>query len=512
MAVSTVTTSRTYLIQQLGELNDTLAQKTTQLARGKVGDTYGEIGDRRLLDIQLTQKVSMIETYEQTITISNLHLQTATMSLDRFEDLRQDAKSALDSNDFVIQDDGQTQTQSRAELLLNEAVNLLNTEVAGYYIFGGTDAVNDPVATLEAILDGENGLDGLRTYLSEFSQANLGTNNNGRIDTSALTTNYVPGPAPSDSTFTVSEDGAHDFGFDISAVTSTLTNVTLTGPLAADPDSFDVQFTGQPNLGETISVELTLAPDHTESVTIEFTAAANAEEEGTFAIGADLEETAQNLRDALEAEIETQAQTTLRAVSDEWAAEEFFTTYGGEEPQRIDGPPYDTATALTAGGSTTVAWYTGRNDATTDPRDDKNAVVDNNLTVNYGVRANETALRELVQSLAAFVAADFSGGTQTDEEYYNALTANLRTTLHPPGVDQSGVVDIATDIAITHRTVSLTEDRHVQMKNTYEATIDEIEGIDQDRVAAEILQLQNNIEVSYRASSIVFNLSLSDYL
>lgn len=511
MPVSSVTTSRTYLIQQLGQLNDTLAEKTTQLARGKVGTTYGDVGDRRLLDIQLTQKVGMIETYQQTITISNLHLQTGTMSLDRLEEIRQDSKSALDTNDFIIQDDGQTQTQSRAELLLNETLNILNTEVAGYYVFGGTDAVNDPVATIDAILDGANGLDGLRTYMSEFASANLGTNENGRLDTSALVTNYA-GAVPTDSTFTIAEDGAHDFGFDISAVTSTLTNVAVTGPLAADPDSFDVQFTGQPELGETISLDLTLPPDHTDTITIEFTAAATAEEEGTFAIGADLEETAQNLRDALEAEIEKQAQTTLRAVSDEWAAEEFFTTYNGEEPQRIDGPPFDTATALTAGGSTTVEWYTGRNDTTDDPRTDKNAVIDSNLTVNYGVRANETALRELVQSLAAFVAADFSGGTQTDEEYYNALSTNLRTTLQPPGVEQSGIVDIATDIAITHRTVSLTDDRHVQMKSTYEGTITEIEGIDQDLIAAEILQLQTNIEVSYRASSIVFNLTLSDYL
>ena len=55
-------------------------------------------------------------------------------------------------------------------------------------------------------------------------------------------------------------------------------------------------------------------------------------------------------------------------------------------------------------------------------------------------------------------------------------------------------------------------DRHVQMKSSYEGTIADIEGIDQDQVAAEILQLQTNIEVSYRASSIVFNLTLSDYL
>ncbi|GAB4530939.1 MAG: hypothetical protein Tsb0019_32670 [Roseibium sp.] len=511
MPVSTITTSRTYLTQQLGNLNDMLTERTTQLARGKVGTTYGEVGDRRLLDIQLTEKVSMIETYQQTITISNLHLETASMALDRLEGIRQDAKSALDTNDFVIQNDGQTQTQSRAELLMFEVLNILNTEVAGYYVFGGTDAVNNPVATIDAILDGAGGRDGLRTYMEEFAAANLGAADTGRVDVSALTTNYV-GPVPTDSTFTISEDGAHDFGFDIAAVTSNLTNVTVTGPAAADPDSVDIQFTGQPALGETMSVELSLPPDHTETISVEFTAAATAEAEGTFAIGADLEETAQNLRDALAAEIEKQAKTTLRAVSDEWAAEEFFTTYNGEEPQRVDGPPFDTATALIAGGSTTVEWYTGRNTSTTDPRSDKNAVVDSTLTVKYGLRANETALRELVQSLAAFVAADFSGGASTDEEYYNALSTNLRTTLQPAGVEQSGIVDMATDVALTHRTVSLTEDRHVQMKSTYEGTITEIEGIDQDRVAAEILQLQTNIEVSYRASSIVFNLTLSDYL
>ncbi|MFC6657064.1 hypothetical protein ACFQEX_17140 [Roseibium salinum] len=114
MTVSSITTSRTYLTRQLSELNDLLAEKTTQLARGKVGTTFGDVGDRRLLDIQLTQKVSSIETYQQTITVSDLHLKTLDMSLERLEDIRRDAKSALDTNDFILQHDGKTQTQSRA--------------------------------------------------------------------------------------------------------------------------------------------------------------------------------------------------------------------------------------------------------------------------------------------------------------------------------------------------------------------------------------------------------------
>ncbi|PVB59279.1 flagellar protein [Labrenzia sp. 011] len=511
MTIGNITTSRNYLTRQLTEMNDLLAEKTTQLATGKVGTTYGDVGDRRLLDIQLTQKVSMIETYQETITVANLHLETMTMSLERLEDIRRDAKTALDTNDFVIQNDGQTQTQARAELLLNETLNILNTEIAGYYVFGGTDAVDSPVASMDAILDGADGLDGLRTYMSQFAEANLGASNTGRTTISALTTNYA-GAIPTDSTFTLAEDGAHDFGFDISAVTSTLSNVTVTGPAAADPDSVDFAFTGQPDLGETISIELSMPPDHTDTISIELTAALTNEGEGSFVVGADLEETAQNLRDAIAAEIENQAMTTLRAVSDAWASDEFFSTFAGEEPQRVDGPPYDSATAMTAGGSTTVAWYTGTNTATSDPRTDKNAVIDTNLTVNYGVRANEDPLKELVQSLAAFVAADFSDATATDEEYYNALSTDMRTLLQPEGVDQSGIVDISTDIAITHRTMSLTDDRHDQTRNSYEGTISEIEGVDTELVAAQILTLQNNIEVSYRASAIIYNLSLSDYL
>ncbi|MEP1933006.1 MAG: flagellar protein [Roseibium sp.] len=506
--VSTISTSRNYLTQQLLDLKDQLSEKTSQLASGKVGTTYGEIGDRRLLDIQLTQKVSLIETYKETVTIASLHLETLNLSLDRLETIRRDSKSAVDINDFVVQSDGKTQTQDRAKLLLNEAINVLNTEVAGHYLFGGTDAVDDPVESIDAIINGSGGRDGLKTYISEYSQANLGPNSNGRVDVSALTTT----PGPIDSTFTVAEDGAHDFGFDISSVTSTLSNVTVTPLAAADPETFDVQFTGQPALGETFELVLSMPPTHTDTIEITLTAATTTQEDGSFVVGADLAETAQNLRDAVATEMEKQAQTTLKAVSDEWASDQFFNTYNGQEPQRVDGPPFDTATALTAGGATTVSWYTGRNTATTDPRGDKNAIVDRNLSVEYGVRANETPLKELVQSLSTFIAADFSGGTVTDEQYYNALAGKMQGILQPSGANQSGIVDISTDIAIAHRTVQVTDERHTQTTHTYQQTIADIEGIDQDRVAAEILQLKTNLEISYNASAIVFKLSLADYL
>ncbi|NVK34191.1 MAG: hypothetical protein HWE23_06915 [Rhodobacteraceae bacterium] len=121
-------------------------------------------------------------------------------------------------------------------------------------------------------------------------------------------------------------------------------------------------------------------------------------------------------------------------------------------------------------------------------------------------------MSDLIKSLSVFVAADFSGGTQTDEVYYGALTSEMWGILAPPGVDESGIANIATEIAIAHKTAADTDMRHTQTKSTFQTTIDEIEGVDKELVAAEILQLKTNIEASYRASSIVYNLSIADYL
>lgn len=513
MAVDSITTSRSYLTQQLTSLNKALTEKTTQLATGKVAQTYGGVGDNRLIDLELTQKVSRISSYQETITQVNLHIESLNVTLERLESLRIDSKAALDLNDFELQTDGQTRTQATAEILLHEAVSLLNTEVAGYYLYGGTDAFSNPVAGVADILNGANGLDGLKTVSDEYIAANLGADSRGRLTIDPLVTNYA-GAVPTDSTLTISEDGTHDFGFDIASVTNSLTNVAVVGPAGTgtDPDTFDVTFTGQPGLGETLSLEFTLPPTHTQTYTLELTAASDNSVAGTFAIGADLEETATNLRNEIVAAIEEQAQTTLKAAAAEWAADEYFDTFAGNDTLRIDGPPFETATAQASGAATTMSWYTGENTATTNARLDKNALVDDNLQVSYGARANESGIADVVKALASFVAADFSGGSSIDEQYYTALTENLRAVLEPNSADQSGIVDITTEVSIAYRTVQQTDERHIQMRSSYLQTIGEIEGVDNELLAAEIIQLQTNIEASYRASSIVFNLSLADFL
>ncbi|WP_439529763.1 flagellar protein [Pannonibacter sp.] len=512
MAIGSITSSRGYLTQQLTSLSRTLTEKTGQLATGKIATTYGGVGNQRGLDLELTQKVKRIEAYQETITMSRLHIKTLNINLDRLEKLRIQAKDAMDINNFELQADGQTSTQATAEILLTEAISLLNSEVGGHYLFGGSDSSTNPVRQMKEILDGVDGKAGLKQVLSEFWQANRGVSEMGRLDMSALTTTLDGFGAPLTSSFTVTEDGAHDFGFDIKAVTSDLSNLTLTAPTGIDPDSFGVEFTGQPLPGQKITLELALPPAGERTTKIELTSTVSGNAKNTFLIGADLAETAANLRTAITDALKEEASTTLRAASDEWAAASFFDSFGGNPPMRVSGPPYDTATALVDGSATTTSWYIGENTATSDPRQDKIAAVDDNLRLGYGVRANEQGLTDVIKSLSTFIAGDFSGNTSTDEQYYTALADRMKATIQPQGTARSGIVDITTEVAIAFRSIEYTAERHTVLKSGYQGTIAEIEGVDKETLAVEIVQLQTMLEASYRASSIAMKMSLADYL
>ena len=83
------------------------------------------------------------------------------------------------------------------------------------------------------------------------------------------------------------------------------------------------------------------------------------------------------------------AATELTAASAVAAGNDFFDTDASNPPQRVDGPPFDTATAMIDGtAANTVQWYIG-DSGTDDPRSTAVARADTSLTVSYGSRANE---------------------------------------------------------------------------------------------------------------------------
>lgn len=478
-----------------------------QLGTGLKSQTYGGLGSERVLDLSLRQQLSSVGVYKQTVQIAGLRLDTLDKTSGRLEAIRVESKASTDRNNFELFSNGRTSSQTSAEISLREFMAHLNTDVGGRYLFSGKTADTLPVQSLDYALAGDGNYAGLKTVISEYNQADLGALGNGR------TTTAVAG-----TTATLSEDGAHPFGFKIDNVSSGLSNVTVT-QTAGPPGSLDVDFAGQPEPGQGMRIFMNL-PDGTSTEITIGVEGGQDDPEFTFQRGATPADTAANFKAALDNALQTVASTELKAASTMRASETFFDTAPkspappGYLPQARVVPnagDFTTATSLRDGTADTVSWYVGDN-SDTDPRTDMRATIDENLTVGYGARANEEGYRQVVQALAAFVATDFSSSQPENQRFYQAMADRSNAVLTPDGAEASGIRQNHMEFAAVQRTLADAKERHRIEEGALKLMVEGIEGINDEEVAAQLLTLRTNLEVSYQATSMTMKLSLANYL
>ncbi|MDJ0932110.1 hypothetical protein [Breoghania sp.] len=116
-----------------------------------------------------------------------------------------------------------------------------------------------------------------------------------------------------------------------------------------------------------------------------------------------------NFQIALDEALAEKAGSELKAASHMRASETFFDTYQGKVVDRVDGPPYNTATATRDGSADTVAWYVG-DQTVADPRSGSSAVIDDNFTVNYVHRELRRARQRGRHSRGGAVDRSLCGG------------------------------------------------------------------------------------------------------
>lgn len=489
----------TSIVSDLVQLRESMAGLEQQLSTGRKSETYAGIGSERSLSIAFRSDVSRMESYQSSITLVELRLSISDQVLTRMDGVATDARGSMDPNIYQLDGDGKTQGQVTSYNLLGETLSMLNSEAGGRYLFGGQDVSSKPVDSLNAIMDGEGIRAGFVQHRDERLLADTGAAGTGRLDVTQPSTTQVQ----------LGEDGVHPFGMKIDGVANNLTNTVLTGPSAA-PATFDLDFTGQPIAGETLRVSVTL-PDGTAQ-NIELVADAAGEDgDNAFEIGATPDDTAANLAAALTNTLEQLTAVDVRAASAVAAGTDFFEYEGGGVPQRIDGPPYDSATALRDGTeSDTVFWYKGEN-GTDSARSTATARIDDNLTISYGARANEEAFRVLVQNLAVFSNSTFTDGDQNDETRYGLLAdKTLQNISYPAGVQK--LEQIAGELSAARSAANNANTRHEVKTGTLQSLIDGIEGADQNEVAVSLVTLQTRLEASYRATSILFDMSLVNYI
>jgi flagellin-like hook-associated protein FlgL len=303
---------------------------------------------------------------------------------------------------------------------------------------------------------------------------------------------------------TAAEATASPYGAQLTGVSSTsAAGVTIT------PAQASIDLAANPADGDTVSFTFNL-PDGT-SETVKLTASSVVPTPaGSFAIGATPAATAANLNSALTSSIGTLAKTSLVAASAIRATHDFF----DQPPQRVDlTPPATLATATAAVNGTaanTVQWYTG-DAGTGSARATSTVRVDPSVTVQYGIRANEDAIRSLMESVALLAAVTTSPTDPNGAGQISALNSRVAQNLTvTPG--KQNIQDIQSDLANAQTVMKDATARQKLTQATMQNIVDQAENVSTDEVASQLLALQTDLQASYQTTAMLSQLSLVKFL
>ena len=498
MSVSSIGAQSQMTIQQLVQMRAQFDDLQRQLSTGQKSATYAGLGIDRGVTVSLNSQLSAISGFDDTIDNVMARTNLMNTALGNMIDITSTVKSAMVQANGVSNGSGAAVAQQTAQSSLDQLLALLNTQAGDRYLFSGRATDTPAVETLDHILNGDGTRAGLKQLISERNQADLGIDGLGRLTISAS------GP----STVQVDEQ-ATSFGFKLASVTSTVTGATVTGP-AGSPASMSVDFSAVPNPGETVTMRFNLPDGTSQNLTL---TATNNSPPGAneFTIGATAGQTAANFQTALTASIGTLGATSLAAASAVAASSDFFNADANNPPQRVGGSsPFYGATGMVPGTTAnTVIWYTG--ETGTDPaRSTATARIDPSLTVSYGARANEDAIRNLVQNVATLAAVTISPTDPNGVALSSALNQRLTVNLGAPG--QQTITDIETDIANAQTSMQAAKTRHQQATSSLNDFLQQIDGVSNEDVGAKLLTLQTRMQASLQITSLLSQISLVNYM
>ncbi len=133
------------------------------------------------------------------------------------------------------------------------------------------------------------------------------------------------------------------------------------------------------------------------------------------------------------------------------------------------------------------------------------------MTVQFGIRANEQAIRTQLQNLAVFAAVTTSPTNPNGAAQVQALSQRVTQNLEPQ-TGQQTIQDIQADLATAQATMKDAGARQTQSQAMLQNIIDQAETVSTDQVASEILALQTSLQASYQTTSMLSQLTLTKYL
>lgn len=493
-------------VSLIGRMQQQFDKLQVQLATGQRATNLAELGSSRYFDISVRARMGQIDGYSSSIDMVNVRLNAFNQAVTTMSSLQQQVRTAITPAAYGSNNVNFGTVPTLAKANIDQLVDILNTDVAGRYLFSGSKTDVAPVESSSTILDGAGGKAGFRQVAEErFTADSGGTGGHGRLTATVAT-----------DTVTLTEDNAPPFGFKLSTVTSstaTAGSLTITPPSGTPPQSLAVQFNALPTEGDTVTIGLTLPDGTSDTITMKAVSGTPGAP-GEFQIGADADTTAGNFKTALEDALSSHVQTTLRAASNNQAANEYFNGQGTQVMRVDPGTPADLATAtslMAADPTNTIFWYNGGND--TDARGSVQARVDDTQSISYGAQANENGTVNLMRSLAVLAIQNFSAADPNAPDRFDAIAnRNMERVSASHDSEPGSIQVLSAELGNAQVTLKDLSDRHTYYSSQLQGMLSDIETVPDEEVTMQMLSLQTRLQASYSAVSLVSQLSLVNYL
>ncbi len=472
-----------------------------QIGSGKRSETYGALGTERRTSLDARARLSQIDGYERVIKDAELRIKILSQSTERFSKMALESKNDASASAFLPNVNGRTPGQQVTDEKIKVAIDMLNTQINGRYLFSGRSADIKPVADYNLMMNGDGTRAGVLQLINERRQADLGASGLGRT---------IVGGAGASATLTEEAAGLA-YGFDIAGGGTNNTNISATFT-AGPPANIGFTLTSLPVEGDKVSVNLNLPDGTSETITLSAkTTVAGGASANAFQIGASTAATGANLRNALTAALQEKAGSALSASSAIVATRDFFSGTATNPPPRVPGPPFNTATLPPAAGTAanTVIWYQG-DDTSTSARQTSAVRVGDTQTVGVGAQANEGAFKEYMSQVVAFASDQFLPSDPFAQSRYSAYSSRLRVNLADSGAN--AIKDIAIEFGQASASVNSAKERQQATKSLLQETLSGVEDANIEEVSASLLALQTRLQATYQTTSIISKLSLTNFL
>src|SRR6267154_2145791 len=242
MAINSVNYGNSILNQSLLNINNQLTTLQSQLTTGKKSTSYAGMGVNEGFAIAARSQLSNISAFSDTMSNINTTIGIANTALQSMVDIGSTVLNSANGSSQALNSAGQSIAQQTATSQLSSMLGILNMQAGDRYLFSGGAIDTPSVAPMDVILNGTTTQAGLKQVISERQQAD-GTTGLGRL--------VITSPAA--TSVQVAEDVAGSpFGMKLSAISSTLTGATVTGP-AGSPAAVSVDLGGiNPNNGDKV--------------------------------------------------------------------------------------------------------------------------------------------------------------------------------------------------------------------------------------------------------------------